>query len=149
MHINNQMQKSKGIKIRSLLIVLIPGLLIISTIIFFATKEYVCKKRLLRENGLKQTAFCYYSKEHMLGNGSRALSTGFYLTYNGVNYKVTTKRFAEPIPVGTPILVRFIPESPDCHEILWDSVVVFNNIRYEFVNVPDRGIVVNSTKVQS
>ena len=143
------MQKSKRIDFKKLLIVLIPGVLIISTIIFFSTKEYVCKKRLLRENGLKQTAFCYYSKEHMLGNGSRALSTGFYLNYNGVKYKVTTQRFAVPIPEGTPILVRFIPESPDCHEILWDSIVVHNNIRYEFVNVPDNGIVVKSTKVQN
>ena len=111
------MQKSKRIDFKKLLIVFIPGVLIISTIIYFATKEHVCKKRLLRENGLKQTAFCYYSKEHMLGNGSRALSTGFYLNYNGVKYKVNTKRFAVPIPEGTPILVRFIPESPDCHEI--------------------------------
>lgn len=123
----------ENISRRKLLVVIIPGVLIFSIFFWFINQDRKCEKLLKDENCLTQKVFCYYSKQHRLGNGSLAISTGFYLNYNDKKYKITTKRFWKPIPVGTPIIVRFSSECPDCAEILWDSVVKHEDyqIRYK------------------
>ncbi len=133
------MQNTQKIDRKKLLIVFIPGIFIIAIFLFFIFRNIKCEKLLSKNSGMQQKAYSYYSEEHMLGNGTRAVSTGFYFNYNGGKYKVTTKKFAEPIAIGTPIIVRFIPESPDCCEILWDSVFIHENVKYEYYYVEGKG----------
>lgn len=143
------MQNIQNIDRKRLLVVFIPGIFIMAIFLFFIFRNTKCEKLLSKNSGMQKKAYSYYSEEHMLGNGTRAVSTGFYLNYNGRKYKVTTKKFAEPIAIGTPIIVRFIPESPDCNEILWDSVFVHENVKYEYFYVEGKGYDCKLTKIEN
>ncbi|SFF83587.1 hypothetical protein SAMN05216283_11764 [Sunxiuqinia elliptica] len=142
------MQNTQNIDRKKLLVVFIPGIFIISIFLFFIFRNTKCEKLLSKNSGISQMAYSYYSEEHMKGNGTRAVSTGFYFDYEGEKYKVTTKRFAKPIAIGTPIIIRFIPESPDCNEILWDSVFIYENIKYEYLYEGEKGYECKSTKIE-
>jgi hypothetical protein len=141
------MQNTQNIDRKRLLVVFIPGILIVAIFLFFISRNSKCEKLLSKNIGMAQKSYSYYSEEHMLGNGERAVSTGFYLNYNGKKYKVTTKQFAKPIAIGTPIIIRFIHESPDCNEILWDSVFVHENVKYEYFYVEEKGYDCKMTKI--
>lgn len=142
------MQSAQGINRKKLLVLFIPGIFFFSVLLFFIYKNNKCENLLSKNQGIVKIAYSYTSKEHLLGNGTRAVSTGFYLDYNGRKYKITTKKFAKPIPVGTPIIIRFIPESPGCNEILWDSVFVHNEIKYVFQNNGGKGYDLGLSKIQ-
>jgi len=66
---------------RRLLVVLVPGVLIFTIFFWFISQEKKCEKLLEEDGCLTEKVFCYYSKQHMLGNGTQAVSTGFYLNY--------------------------------------------------------------------
>lgn len=142
------MNNIQNIDKKKLLVVFIPGTFILAIFFFFIFQNTRCEKLLNANTGMQKIAYSYYSKDHMLGNGTRAVSTGFRLNYNGRNYKITTKMFAKPIPVGVPILIRFLPELPDCNEILWDSVFTHKNVKYEFFFVEGKGYDYRLTPVE-
>ena len=142
------MRATQVIDKKKLLVVFIPGLFFFSVLLFFIYKNNRCENLLIKNQGIVKKAYSYSSKEHLLGNGTRAVSTGFYLEYNGRKYKITTKKFAKPIPNGTPIVIRFVSESPGCNEIVWDSVFVHNEFKYEFLNNEGKGYYLKLSKVQ-
>ena len=107
-----------------------------------------CDKLLKDNSCLTKKVFCYYSKQHRLGNGSLAVSTAFYLNYNDKKYKVTTNQFWKPIPVGTPIMVRFSPKCPDCAEILWDYEVRQNGYQIRYKQQGEEVYVFEKEKLQ-
>ncbi|WP_319499534.1 hypothetical protein [uncultured Draconibacterium sp.] len=131
---------------RRLLVVIVPGGIIFSIFFWFILKENKCERLLAEDDCLTQKVFCYYSKQHMLGNGTQAVSTGFYLNYKDQKYKITTKRFWKPIPVGTLIMVRFSPNCPDCAEILWDSVVRHDDYKIRYKQKGEEGYVFEKVK---
>lgn len=133
------MKNYKNIKSKRLIIVFIPGMIIITIILFFVFESIKCKTLLEKDNCLKQMVFAYYSKEHIFGNGTRGISTGFILKFEGEKYKVTTNGFANPIPKGIPIIIRFSPQCPDCYQILWDSIFVYNNVKYQYFYIKGKG----------
>ncbi len=132
---------------RRLLVVLVPGVLIFTIFFWFISQEKKCEKLLEEDGCLTEKVFCYYSKQHMLGNGTQAVSTGFYLNYKDKKYKITTKRFLKPIPVGTPIMVRFSTKCPDCAEILWDSIVTHDDYQIRYKQQGEEGYVFEKVKL--
>ncbi len=143
------METNQKINFKRLIIpVFIPGLIILSIFIYWINDSRKCK-RLLKENDcISVIVNSYYSEEHTFGNGSRGVSTGFYIETTGEKFKVTTDGFAKPIPIGTPIVVRYSPHCPDCSEILWDSVFVSNGSRYRYFYITDKGYDYSATEIQ-
>ena len=137
---------------RKTIIRTVPGIIIgsfmIGIIIWSVSTDKKCEKLIKKDNCLKQIVFSYYSKEHMLGNGSRAISTGFYINQDGKTYKATTKNLIKRLPNRTPILIRYSPECPNCYEFLWDSVIVHNNLKYEYFYVEEKGYDLRLTIIQ-
>lgn len=129
----------------------IPGLIVGSImtviIIWGISSDKKCNELLKKEDCKAQMVFSSYSKEHMFGNGSRGVSTGFYLELKNEKYKITTDGFAKPIPVGTPIIIRYSPQCPDCNQILWDSSFVYNKIYYRYFYIENDGYDYEITKV--
>ncbi len=103
------------------------------------TSDQKCKKLLKKDDCIIQMVFSYYSKEHMFGNGSWGVSTGYNLTFNENQYKLTSNGLAKPISQGTPIIVRFSPECPDCYQFLWDSVVVLKDYKVKYSYIKNEG----------
>ena len=142
------MQIDQKINFRKLIIpVFIPGLIILSIFIWGINDTYKCKRLLNKNNCISVIVNSYYSEEHVFGNGSRGVSTGFYIEIKGEKYKVTTDGFAKPIPIGTPIVVRYSSQCPECSEILWDSVFVSNGNRYKYFYISDKGYDYSETKI--
>ena len=129
----------------------IPGLIVGSImtgiIIWGITSDKRCEELMKKEDCITQMVFSFYSKDRLFGNGSRGVTTGYYMHTNGENSNVSTNEFAKSIVDGTPIIVRFSPQCPDCYEFLWDSAFVYNGNHYRYFYIEDVGYDYEITKV--
>jgi hypothetical protein len=125
----------------------IVGSIMIGIISWGISSNIKCNKLLKNDDCVTQMVFSYYSKEHMFGNGSRGVSTGFYLNLNDEKYQITTTGFIKPVPNGIPVIVRYSPKCPDCYEFLWDSTFVYEGYRYRYSYIEDQGYNCDVTKI--
>lgn len=128
----------------------IPGLIVGSImtgiIIWGITSDKRCEELMKKEDCITQMVFSYESVKGRNG-GSYGVATMFYLDANGEKHKIRTKGFYNPIVDGTPIIVRFSPQCPDCYEFLWDSAFVYNGNHYRYFYIEDEGYDYEITKV--
>lgn len=129
----------------------IPGLIVGSIMIGIITwgisSDRKCKELLQREDCKTQMVFSFYSQERRFGNGSRGITTGYYLVFNNDKYGITTNGLSKTIYDGTPIIVRYSPECLDCYKFLWDSAFVYNGYHYRYFYVENEGYDCEITKV--
>jgi hypothetical protein len=75
--------------------------------------------------------FCEYSKEKRSGNGGIDINTLFKTYYNGIEIRATCHHYIRPVPKGMPIYVLYSFDEEDCYEVIFDSIIEYQNYRFE------------------
>jgi hypothetical protein len=114
---------------RNKMLSLIVVLFFIIIFIYGISYELKCKRLLAKKDCICKIVYCTSSKKVLLGNGP-AIHTVFFSTEDSLYFG--TDILQKPLPLRTPIFVRYSPECPHCKTFLWDSIVQFGNrkVRY-------------------